>query len=550
MTGNGRGKLPLPRRERWQPLRGGLLNLYRYDYEEFHYEDGHLLLRGNNGTGKSRVLALQLPFLLDGEVASHRVEPDRDPAKRIEWNLLLGKYQDRLGYTWIELGRAGADGTVRYLTLGCGLDAVAGRGLRGRWFFFTDQRVGEDLFLQMPSGSAFSKARLTEAIGGRGEVFTTAAQYRAAIDRRLFHLGTERYNALVNLLIQLRQPQLSRKLDERKLSAALSEALAPLSPVLLDDVAEAFRSLEDDRLAVERLEAAHQGVEEFLASYRRYTQIAARRRAERLRGTHATYEATMRRLRAAESTLEEKTRQAVEAAARLAELEIAVREAEAAVRTLESSPQMRDKKALDDAVRLAEERLADAGRAGRELVEARDRRQACDQQEQKAAASAEEAWNTAEAELATARRAADGAGLGRDHGPRIAALQLPDGAASSAVGETARALQEAAAKRRRAARHLAELNQALAAAEAGLAHAKERHTEAAAELDAGLEAQREAQESFGSALEALREAYVAWHGSLREMAPVAPVEMAEELDEWGRAATGESRVRAQSVARA
>jgi len=81
------------------------VNLYRYDDQEFHFHCGRLLLRGNNGTGKSRVLALQLPFLLDGETSPHRVEPDGDSAKRFEWNLLMGKYDDRLGYTWIEFGR-------------------------------------------------------------------------------------------------------------------------------------------------------------------------------------------------------------------------------------------------------------------------------------------------------------------------------------------------------------------------------------------------------------------------------------------------------------
>ena len=75
---------PHPTRERWQPLRSGFVNLYRYDREEFHYENGRLLLRGNNGTGKSRVLALQLPFLLDGEVTSQRLEPDADPSKKVE----------------------------------------------------------------------------------------------------------------------------------------------------------------------------------------------------------------------------------------------------------------------------------------------------------------------------------------------------------------------------------------------------------------------------------------------------------------------------------
>ena len=124
MPSNKTVSLPNPQRERWQPLRSGFLNLYRYDREEFHYENGRLLLRGNNGTGKSRVLALQLPFLLDGEVISQRLEPDADPAKRVEWNLLMGRYSDRTGYTWIEFGRRDENGTEHFITLGCGLSAV------------------------------------------------------------------------------------------------------------------------------------------------------------------------------------------------------------------------------------------------------------------------------------------------------------------------------------------------------------------------------------------------------------------------------------------
>src|SRR6266481_9919447 len=123
--------LPHPRKERWQPLRSGLVNLYRCDYEEFWYEDGHLLLRGNNATGKSRILALQLPFLLDGDVSPHRLEPDGDVSKRVEWNLLLGnKYPDRLGYTWIEFGRMDAEGGELFVTLGCG---PCGRAPRAGW---------------------------------------------------------------------------------------------------------------------------------------------------------------------------------------------------------------------------------------------------------------------------------------------------------------------------------------------------------------------------------------------------------------------------------
>jgi len=139
--------LPIPHRERWQPLRLGLVDLYHYDVEEFWFEDGHLLLRGNNGTGKSKVLSLTLPFLLDASLASSRVEPDGDRGKRMEWNLLMGKLERRLGYAWIEFGRVEAGGGAQFLTLGCGMQAVAGRPRLEHWFFVTPQRVGADFTL-------------------------------------------------------------------------------------------------------------------------------------------------------------------------------------------------------------------------------------------------------------------------------------------------------------------------------------------------------------------------------------------------------------------
>jgi hypothetical protein len=84
-----RPELPKPRRERWQPLRLGLVELFHYDSEEFWFRDGRLLLRGNNGTGKSKVLSLTLPFLFDAQLRPSRVEPDGDPGKKMAWNLLI-----------------------------------------------------------------------------------------------------------------------------------------------------------------------------------------------------------------------------------------------------------------------------------------------------------------------------------------------------------------------------------------------------------------------------------------------------------------------------
>src|SRR5262252_8245338 len=167
--------LPHAARERWQPLRSGFVNLYRYDEEEFHYEEGRLLLRGNNGTGKSRVLALQLPFLFDGEVTPERLEPDADPSKKIEWNLLMGRYPDRTGYTWIEFGRRDQNGEEHYVTLGCGLNAVENQGGVRKWFFITTQRVGVNLELASDSQQVLGKDRLRERIASAGQVFEDVA---------------------------------------------------------------------------------------------------------------------------------------------------------------------------------------------------------------------------------------------------------------------------------------------------------------------------------------------------------------------------------------
>jgi hypothetical protein len=205
-------------RGRWQPLRLGLVELYHYDCQEFRFRDGRLLLRGNNGTGKSKVLSLTLPLLLDANLTPARVEPDGDRNKRMEWNLLMGKrYERRIGYAWIEFGRR-TDAGPEFLTLGCGLKAAAGQPRVTSWFFVTERRPGEDLWLITPDRWALTRERLIEALGARGRVYDTAKDYRRAVDERLFQLGEERYRALMDTLIQLRQPQLSRQPNEQALS--------------------------------------------------------------------------------------------------------------------------------------------------------------------------------------------------------------------------------------------------------------------------------------------------------------------------------------------
>ena len=260
--------LPRPTTQRWQPLRIGLVDLFYYDDEQFWFHDGRLLLRGNNGTGKSKVLALTLPFLLDGSLAARRVEPDADPKKRMDWNLLLGgahPSSERTGYSWAEFGRLDADGTEHFTTLGVGLKAAAGRGIVKHWYFTSTRRIG-DLRLLDDTRTVVSQERLRDELRstGTGQVHTTQDAYRRTVDEALFRLGEQRYAALVDLLIQLRQPQLSKKPDEKALSAALTEALAPLDQAVVADVAESFRSLEEERAGITEARETLTAAEDFL----------------------------------------------------------------------------------------------------------------------------------------------------------------------------------------------------------------------------------------------------------------------------------------------
>ncbi|MDX8524161.1 TIGR02680 family protein [Mesorhizobium sp. MSK_1335] len=371
----GKPTLPAPTRKRWQPLRLGLVELFHYDSEEFWFRDGHLLLRGNNGTGKSKVLSLTLPLLLDAQLKPSRVEPDGDGGKKMAWNLLMNSYDRRNGYAWVEFGRIAEDGLPRYLSLGVGLSATAARPQVDSWFFLIEDaddapRINQDLWLTSAQRVVLTKERLRDALEGRGQVFDTAASYRRAVDERLFHLGTRRYDALMDTLIQLRQPQLSRKPDETALSNALTEALPPLAPELLGDVAEALGQLEEDRRQLDEYQALAKAVGHFDERYRAYAGTQTRRQARLLRQAQTEFDNASRARGEAQARLDEARAQ--EALARTAhdDAEISLTRGSARLDTLRSDPTMQDANRLEGAEREAAARRQAMQKAAQTVEEA------------------------------------------------------------------------------------------------------------------------------------------------------------------------------------
>ena len=523
--------LPHPTIERWQPLRLGLVDLFYYDDEQFWFHDGRLLLRGNNGTGKSKVLALTLPFLLDGSISPRRVEPDADPKKRMEWNLLLGgahSSSERTGYSWIEFGRIDADGTEHFTTLGIGLKAAAGRGIVKTWYFTTSLRIGE-LRLMDETRTVLTDARLREAIGTRGQVHTTQEAYRRAIDEALFRLGQERYAALVELLIQLRQPQLSKRPDEKALSAALTEALAPLDQAVLADVAESFRSLEEERAGIADARDTLKAAEDFLKLYRAYARVAARRHTTAVRVVNSTFEHAGRNLRTAEEQL---------AAAQTdeASLDRARQDAEerrGAVqgqdKALRESPQMKDAARLEQAEKGAADSERAAHRAASEALQAGARAQRDDAEATEAARRHDDALIVvAQQEQAAGRLAAE-AGLAVEH---------------PAICRDETAARRAMTRRREQIAHVRHVAERVRAAQGEAARARSALDVAEAAETTRAEQVQWAADGVEEAVMGYRDQVRDYLGGLSVAIPAAgPDELAQAGVDWARTLEGESPVR-------
>jgi uncharacterized protein (TIGR02680 family) len=508
--------LPSPGRERFQPLRAGILNLWQYDDQEFRFADGRLILRGENGSGKSKALEVLLPFLFDADLSPHRLDPFGGTSRTMEWNLLQdGRFDQRVGYVWLELGRRRESSEESapeeiFWTLGCGLRAGQRTRRVDAWYFLTRRRVGRDLALLSPQRAPLLKDQLRQQIGDAGWIFDTGREYREKLDTQIFGLGADRFATLCHLLLQLRRPHLSERLDPATLSEILKESLPPLDADLIAQLSESFERLDNEQKELARVEAAVAGVAGFLEVYRDYGRGVARARAAEVRQTDSRYHKTAAEVREAE---EEGGRLAAHLAD-LTEHAAAADEAAAAsrgtLRALEQSDAMRSAEALRAKREHAE---ALSRRAGQQREDAqREERHREERQRDRDGAAVEA--KRAETDRAEAERGALAAA-------RESGLEAIANAAVAALAErvsTAEALVRAAVQRREDA--IAELRRLAAERERArrdeersedkLRDADARLRQAVARtLDARAKADRERQD--------LQEALLRWAEGLEEL---------------------------------
>ena len=337
-TGNADG--------RWRMGRVGILNFWHYDEEVFELEDGRLILRGANGSGKSVTMQSFLPLVLDGDKRPHRLDPFGSRDRRIEYYLLgepdSGK-TDVTGYLWMEFVHP-ARGLTK--TIGIGLRARRGAAQVQFWGFLLDdgRRIGIDFWLydrnhwlehhtRIPLG----RQELEKAIGAGGQVVHDQASYRDLVNRQLFGFAdAESYQDLLHLMIQLRSPKLSKEFKPSAIYDILHSALPPLQEDELRPLSEVLEDMDQiaDRLDELRLHMRELG--RLQETYERYNRRTLYDESARLLEASAEHRGQETRLRESEANLKQAEEDKRAAMADISRLEAAIGQAESELDVLEN----------------------------------------------------------------------------------------------------------------------------------------------------------------------------------------------------------------------
>ena len=290
---------------RWRLSRAGFVNVWHYYENTFDISGGRLILRGTNGSGKSRALEMLLPFLLDAD----RRNMGTGSSVRMEdlMSAGAGDQGNRLGYMWLELCQNpepdGSEGPApRYLTLGALVRFAISTKEAKVWYFSTPLRVGSELPLLGADRQPLSRRDLADLVTEE-RITDVPEKHRERVRAEVFgltgQLGKERFDGLTKLLHTLRSPDVGNRIEEGRLPAILADALPPLSEDALTDAGQQLDGLTSTREDQLRLEAARDQVRTFLDAYRKYvTGVLASSLqglgADAVRAREAATEATRR----------------------------------------------------------------------------------------------------------------------------------------------------------------------------------------------------------------------------------------------------------------
>ncbi|ACV57679.1 TIGR02680 family protein [Alicyclobacillus acidocaldarius] len=368
--------------ERYRLSRAGLFNFWLYDEEILEFDHGRLLLRGPNGAGKSVTMQSLLPLVLDGDKRPVRLDPFGSRDRKIEFYLLgddQSGVQDRIGYLWMEFAR-GEGSQASHVTVGIGLRATRGRSSVQFWgFAITDgRRVGKDLVLYdetlyLKEGQKYplDHAKLAEVLGPGGQVVRSQEEYQALVNRLLFgYRDIGAYEDLLNLMIQVRSPKLSKEFKPSTMYETLYSALPPVGEEELASLANMLEDLDEHAAHLEETVQHRTHAERLHRAYDRYNRVVLFQRARAAHEALKAEDEAQDNVRGAEKEFDDLARGLGELEREMCEVKADADRTEAELEALEHSEAMGIQRELDGIQRQVEFLSGEEARAREALREA------------------------------------------------------------------------------------------------------------------------------------------------------------------------------------
>ncbi len=269
--------------ERYKINRIGVLNYWLYDEEEFYFYDGKLLLRGTNGSGKSVTMVSFFPLLFDGNKNPERFDTFGSRDRKVEDYVLPPTFDgnENTSYLYMEFYNKEKD---NYITIGIGLRAIRNRNVEFYGFAITDnRRIKHDfaLYKDRLRKIPLTKRELQTEIGSGGIFVTSSKEYKTMVNNLLFGFEQESlYSELINLMLQLRSPKLSKDYKPTKLEEILSSVLEPLNEFDLATISESIENMNKFKEKINDLTIENTAIRNLTNSFREYSDIVLYNKAK------------------------------------------------------------------------------------------------------------------------------------------------------------------------------------------------------------------------------------------------------------------------------
>lgn len=269
---------------RMHPNRLGCFNFWYHTDSQLEFADGKLFIRGANGSGKTITTSMAVPLLMDGDSSPSRLDPMQSRDRQLI-DLLLGEEhvngkEEATGYLYLEYKKGDA-----CITTGMGMHGVRKTRKLDKWYFLVldGRRIGLDfpLYTEEYIGGkmkriVYNKQALKEALGPRNFFSEHQSEYMQAVNDHIYKFdNVDAFKDLVELLLNLRSPKLSRDLKPGVVNDIMSASLPELTNEELQPLTETIEIIDRHESRLQKTNAELDLLSDLSRAYDAYSEFVA-----------------------------------------------------------------------------------------------------------------------------------------------------------------------------------------------------------------------------------------------------------------------------------